>query len=119
MEKRSILTFEGNEEIWPVVEEWAQESRFRQLQDLDNGRLYRKGTGLMTAPIMLQITIEGGKVTMESWINCGLFIRLSVLFMIPAEMAIKSGGFRLVVPRSIARKAVNKLLSRLEQPLIQ
>jgi hypothetical protein len=33
-------------------------------------------------------------------------------------MGIRSGGFRLAVPRRIARQAVNRLLEKLGQPLV-
>jgi len=41
-----------------------------------------------------------------------------VLFVIPAEMELKSGGFRMVVPRKYGLEAVNKLLAQLQLPLI-
>jgi hypothetical protein len=38
--------------------------------------------------------------------------------MLPAEMHIRSGGFRAVLPRKIARGAVNELLAQVGAPLI-
>jgi hypothetical protein len=36
----------------------------------------------------------------------------------PTDMGIESGGFRGVLPRSMARTSVNKLLAELGQPPI-
>jgi hypothetical protein len=41
-----------------------------------------------------------------------------VLFILPQEMRIESGGFRMVIPRMLARDALNKLLPQLNQAKI-
>jgi hypothetical protein len=41
------------------------------------------------------------------------------LFLIPAEMNIQPGGFRMVLPRNIARGKVNQLLADLGAAQIQ
>ncbi len=56
---------------------------------------------------------------LSRWIcNCP-FVRAFSLFILPAEMEIRSGGLRGVAPRVIARKAVNKLLDALGQEKIK
>jgi hypothetical protein len=42
---------------------------------------------------------------------------MGALFLIPADR-IESGGLKVALPRSMARNAVNKLLSELGQPPI-
>ncbi len=44
--------------------------------------------------------------------------RIGALCLIQADMGIESGGLKVALPRSMARNAVNKLLSELGQPPI-
>ncbi len=118
MSRRTAYDFTVKEEIWPVVENWAKETGFRLKESRQSRKLYQKGHGILVAPMMLEITKTEEKVYLEAWVMLNFFIRLSVLFMVPSEMGIESGGFRLVAPRKIARNAVNKLLSKLGQPVI-
>ena len=57
----------------------------------------------------IQAIVE--RLSREGYRRIGVagFVILS-LFMLPAEMHIRSGGFRAVLPRKIAREAVNDLL---------
>jgi len=66
----------------------------------------------------LKVRQENQEINIEAWISANLFVRIMSLFILPAEMGIESGGFRAVLPRSIARTAVNKLLAQLGQPPI-
>ena len=68
--------------------------------------------------MMLKIRTDNQETTVETWISVNIFIRLMVLFIVPSEVGIESGGFRLAAPRSIARKTTNKLLALLGQALI-
>lgn len=118
MAKRTALDFSFAGDLWGIVEPWARENGYQQKQGDTSGRLYQKGTGFLVAPMMLQVRQDGGQVHLEAWIRCNLFVRIMALFMLPAEMGIESGGFRAVLPRNIARTAVNKLLPQLGQPAI-
>lgn len=115
MSKRTMRTFRSHGDIWPIVEKWATENGLRQKDSADTERTYQKGVGFLVAPMMLQIKNDNADVTIEAWLRVNPIIRLMALFIIPSEMGIESGGLRLVVPRSIARKAVNKLLVQLGQ----
>jgi hypothetical protein len=53
---------------------------------------------------------DGGQVSVEAWVRCNTFMRICSLFMLPAEMGVESGGFKGVLPRKIAREALNRLL---------
>ena len=119
MARRTIRDFTTSADIWPIVEAWAKESDFRLKQGGPATRLYQRGYGFLTAPMMLQIGQTEGRMHLEAWIRVGLLNRLMALFLVPAEMGIESGGFRLVVPRNVARPAVNKLLNQLGQPPIE
>ncbi len=65
-----------------------------------------------------QFTRVGEQMEVEAWIHIPLVSRIFALFLLPAEMNVASGGFRAVVPRSIARKAINDLLWRCSADLI-
>ena len=118
MAKRTVLDFPFAGELWGAVEPWAKENGYQQKEGDATRRLYQKGTGLLVAPMMLEMRQNGSQVHLEAWIRCNLFVRIMALFMLPAEMGIESGGFRAVLPRGIARSAVNKLLPQLGQPVI-
>lgn len=112
---RTVLEFEYNEALWDVVTSWADEHGYKQVSGDDNDRILQKGTGFLVAPMMCHIQQQGSQIKLEAWIRVNLFMRIMGLFLIPAEMGIASGGFKLVAPRNIARKAVNKLLEQLDQ----
>jgi len=115
MERRTILDFTAGAEVWPVVDEWAKETGFSLIETSGTQRLYQKGKGFFVAPMMFQIDQSGDQIHIETWIRFGWFTRMQSLFMLPAELEIISGGLRGVAPRGVARKAVNKLLERLNQ----
>ncbi len=121
MERRTIIDFtiDNEEETWKVINQWAQENNYKPKESTGQGKLFQKGTGFLVAPMMFEVTIEGQALHMEAWIRANLLNRIFSLFILPAEMGIPSGGIKAVAPRKIARKAVNKLLEQLGQPLIQ
>ena len=118
MSRRTTVTFHREGNIWPTVEKWASDNGHRLKDAQGTERTYQKGVGFLVAPMMLKITSENQESTVDAWIRVNVLVRLMTLFIVLSEMAIESGGFRLVAPRSIARKAVNKLLAQLEQASI-
>ena len=111
-----MFQHEGN--IWPTVERWASDNGYRQKNAQDTERTYQKGVGFLVAPMMFKIRSENQETTAEAWIRVNGLVRLMTLFIVPSEMGIESGGFRLVAPRRTARKAVNKLLVQLGAAVI-
>ena len=118
MDRRTIIEFAAALDIWPVVDGWAAANGFRLKQSGGAERLYQKGYGFWVAPMMLKIGTQGALIHLEAWVRANLFARMLALFILPSEMAIGSGGFRGVLPRTIAREAVNRLLVQLGQPPI-
>jgi hypothetical protein len=116
--KRTERTFPMPENLWPTVEAWAAEKGYRCKESTGTDRTFQKGVGFLVAPMMLQLTEQNGSVTMQAWIRAGLFVRAFSLFILPAEMGVESGGFKAVLPRKIARNAINDLLNKLDQPPI-
>jgi hypothetical protein len=100
------------------VEGWANENGFNLKETASGTRLYQKGMGFLVAPMMLRVSCSEEQCTLEAWVRVNVFTRLMGLFLIPSEMGIESGGFKLVAPRSIARNAINKLMVKLGQPPI-
>jgi hypothetical protein len=99
--------------VWPIVEAWADPAGYHIVERSDAHRLYQKGTGMLVAPMMLDLELKDGKLTLQAWVRVSFFVRLMALFLVPAEMNIGSGGFRLVLPRRMARGKVNELLEKL------
>ena len=118
MTKRTPIAFQSSTNIWPTVEKWAAENGYKLQSEDATGRTYQKGVGFLVAPMMLRLAQDGDQVSGEAWIRAGLLVRIFALFLLPAEMGIESGGFKGVLPRKIARTAVNKLLAELGQTQI-
>lgn len=118
MNSRTIRDFTVPTDIWPVVERWAKAEGFYLIEDLGEKRRYQKGNGWLVLPTKLEITQTEAGVHLEVWIHGSLFNRVVTLFMLPEEIEIASGGVRALIPRSIARDSVNRLLIQLAQPLI-
>jgi hypothetical protein len=119
MAGRTIRDFQVGFDVGPLVEAWAGPNHygFRGASP-DGTRNYQRGNGLITGAMPFSVRQTGADVHLEAWIHSTLVARIGALFLIPAEMGIESGGFRGALPRSMARDAVNKLLSRLGQPPI-
>jgi len=115
---RTTLDFRAPADIWQWIDPWAQSTGFRLKQSAGPMRLYQKGHGFWMAPVMASFQQANDLIHLETWVRANFFIRLMALFIIPSEMELKSGGFRLVVPRKYGREAVNKLLAQLQLPLI-
>ncbi len=125
-QKRTVVRFPVGPTFgdpWQVIAGWAQHTKFLpRAPQQANQRLFQRGTGLMTAPMRALFTLTGEApnqvMELQAYLSVPLITRIMALFMLPAEMHIRSGGFRAMLPRSIARKAVNELLVRIGQPPI-
>jgi hypothetical protein len=119
MAARTIRDFQVGFDVAPVVDAWAHANHFgfRGVSP-DGTRTYQRGNGLLTGSMPMSIRQNGPSVHMEAWIHANLLARISAIFLIPSDMSIESGGFKGVLPRSIARNAVNVLLAQLGQPPI-
>ncbi|MBK6751941.1 MAG: hypothetical protein KA956_03745 [Pyrinomonadaceae bacterium] len=118
MNSRTIRQFSVPTNIWPAVERWAVSEGFNLIEDLGEKRRYQKGNGWIVLPTKLEITQNEAGVHLEVWVYGSLFNRIFTLFLLPEEITIESGGVRALIPRSIARDSVNRLLVQLAQPLI-
>jgi hypothetical protein len=119
MAARTILDFQVGFDVAPIVDAWAQANHygFRGVAP-DGTRLYQRGNGVLTGSMPLTVRQVGPSVHLEAWIHANLLARTCALFLIPADLSIESGGVKGVLPRSMARGSVNKLLAQLGQPAI-
>ncbi len=117
--RRSVVTFTVKGDPWPVIAAWAQKHKYLpRAPQTGTVKLFQKGSGLWTAPMRAQFTQEGDQIELQAWVHNPLFARIMALMLLPAEMNVRSGGFRAVIPRNIARKAVNELLAQVGAELI-
>ncbi|MDX2089268.1 MAG: hypothetical protein SFX73_15540 [Kofleriaceae bacterium] len=117
--RRSVVTFTMSGDPWPKIAAWAQRNKYLpRAPQTGDVKLFQKGSGLWTSPMRAQFTKSGDQIELQAWVHNPLFARLMSLFILPAEMNVSSGGFRAVVPRNIARKAINELLAEVGAPLI-
>jgi hypothetical protein len=117
--KRSTASYPIHGDPWPVIGAWAQKHKFMPRDpQTGNRKLFQKGSGFWTAPMRAQFEVAGDRVHVQAWLQIPMITRLFALFLLPAEMNIQPGGFRAVLPRSIARKAVNELLAQVGAPPI-
>ena len=115
---RTTITFRSEKSIWPAVEKWASANSYRLKDDSSSKKLYQRGNGFWMAPMMFEASQEGEEVRLEAWIRANWIYRAMCLLLIPNEMGIESGGFWMLAPRTVARSAVNKLLSQFGQRAI-
>jgi hypothetical protein len=116
--QRTTVAIELRGDPWPVITEWAKHTGFIPSADVGNSRLFQKGIGFWVAPMMLAAQVDGNVLTLQAWIRGTFLARLLSFFILPAEMHIRSGGFKAVVPRNMARGHVNKLIAALGGPQI-
>lgn len=115
MKRETQLSFDHDGDIAGVVKEWASHEGYRDRGVVDGYATYKKGMGILVAPMYFAYRQSGKRVEAKAWIYANFIARLGSLFILPKYMHVESGGFRGVVPRKMARAAVNRLLERIGQ----
>jgi hypothetical protein len=119
MAARTVRDFQVGFDVAPLVDAWAQANHYGFRGVLPDGtRSYQRGNGVMTGAMPFTVRQAGTSVHLEACVHSTLLARITALFLIPADMAIESGGMKGMLPRKIARESVNKLLAQLGQPPI-
>lgn len=118
VKRRTLVTARAGKALWSHVEAWAKQHDFRGAAAGDD-RIFQKGSGIWSAPSRVQITKRDATVEIQAWIHVPMVTRVLSLFLMPGELPIGSGGFRALLPRTIARNAVNELLATLAAPPIE
>ena len=104
--------------LWELVGQWADRKGYSLESEDGQEKLYRKGKGILYAPIYLRVEQNGSHVRLETWVGPERLVRAGFLYRIPAKRGIEPGGIMAVVPRRQARSDVNGLLDMMDQPLI-
>lgn len=117
--KRTSLSGPVSGDPWAVIDGWCQSSGYKLIEGAGTStRTFQKGSGFLVAPMKVAFSYEGGALAVQAWIAPTFFARLMAFFILPAEMHVGSGGFVAVLPRNMARKAINEVLGQLKLPLI-
>lgn len=115
---RAIREFRTNQDVWKTLDSWARETGYRLVEGAAGRGVYQKGVGLLVAPMKLEVRTAGDLVHLEAWVHVPFISRLMSLFILPDEITVESGGVKAILPRQMARGAVNQLLAMLNQPPI-
>ncbi len=118
IDSRTSVLLHPSEDIRPMLAEWASANGFVEKQRNGPEIIYQKGVGVLLGPMMVSFRFDNDGVHLDAWVRANSFTRLCAFYMIPAEMGVESGGWRGVLPRKVARTAINKLLTQLGQPVI-
>ena len=113
----TIRSFQFKQPLLPIVKEWAKECGFT-VETQDTKILCEKDIGLMTTPIQVNLEESDGSIKFEAFLKVDAISMFTTLFMASDEMQLESGDGELLFDRKIARDKVNKLLTRLGQPII-
>ena len=117
LEGRTARGFKTSEDMWAILEEWAQQNKYKLLESYETGRVYKKG-GVGVLPMMLKIETAPYGYQLEAWVSVPRINQILSFGTLPTEMVIDSGPKLAFLPRNKARKDVNKLLERMGLPLI-
>jgi hypothetical protein len=117
--KRSTVSGPVSSDPWATIDAWAPGAGYKLISGAGTPtRTYQKGSGFLVAPMMLIASLEGTNLTIQGWVAPTFLARLFALFLIPAETNIGTSGFVMVIPRRMANKVVNGLLTQLGLPTI-
>ncbi|MHB8781752.1 MAG: hypothetical protein ACYC55_10275 [Candidatus Geothermincolia bacterium] len=119
---RTVREFAYQGDFWQKLDEWAASTGYNLAGSDEASRLYRKGSAVSGALFLpnrfLKASVVGDHYRLEAWVRMGFLNRLSMLWLVPAELIIDSGTFLASLPRSSGRKEVNQLLLALGVPEI-
>lgn len=116
---RTRLDFTHQEDVYPIVEEWAEEYHFKVSPAEGGGLRCRRGGSVMLCGVILEVQQTGSRVHLETWLDVDILTEFSTLMNAPKECAIQSGDTLLWREKEFARRYVNPLLERLNQPILR
>ena len=115
---RTVREFQSSADVWGIMVSWANQAGYMLVQQDQDSRTFKRGTGFWVAPQMVKMTWANGVYRLEGWVWLPLLNRIVTLGLLPAELRIDSGGVRAVIPRNKAREQVSGLMQMLGQPPI-
>ncbi len=106
-----IVTLPARDDIAGTVASWAAAHGYRLIRTEGRTQVYKKGVNFLTAPMFLESTEDGAQHVFKAYTQIdGLLLK--------GNLALTADGIMARLPRSIAKKAVNNLLTTLQQPLL-
>ncbi len=112
-ERSSWVQFEYEGNLWPIVDEWAREDGYRLKKDEKDRRVYTRGRDILIAPRFLIIEKQGILVSVEAYIKPHPISGYEF-----ETIGLNSAGGLPVMSRDKDRAKINRLLVRLNAPLI-
>lgn len=106
-----IVTLPARDDIAGTVASWAAAHGYRLIRTEGRTQVYKKGVNFLTAPMFLESTEDGAQHVFKAYTQIdGLLLK--------GNLALTADGIMARLPRSMAKKAVNNLLTTLQQPLL-
>ena len=106
-----VVTMPARDDIAATVASWAAGHGYKLVRTEGRTQVYKKGVNFLTAPMFLESTDDGAQHVFKAYTQIdGLLIK--------GNLALTADGVMAKLPRSMAKKAVNDLLTTLQQPLL-
>lgn len=106
-----VVTLPARDDIAGTVASWAAAHGYRLIRTEGRSQVYKKGVNFLTAPMFLESTDDGAQHVFKAYTQIdGLLLK--------GNLALTADGIMARLPRSMAKKAVNNLLTTLQQPLL-
>lgn len=106
-----VITLPVRDDIASTVASWAAGHGYRLVRTEGRTLVYKKGVNFLTAPMFLESIDNGTEHVFKAYTQVdGLVIK--------GNLALTATGPMAKLPRSMAKKAVNDLLTTLQQPLL-
>lgn len=106
-----VVTLPARDDIAGTVASWAAAHGYRLVRTEGGTQVYKKGVNFLTAPMFLESTADGAQHVLKAYTQIdGLLVK--------GNLALTADGIMARLPRSMAKKAVNNLLTTLQQPLL-
>lgn len=112
---RTRLDFTFEEDIQPIIKEWAEEFHFKVSPGENGGLHCRRSGSVMLCGVVLEAQQSGNRVHLETWLDVDILTEFATLFNAPKECTIQSGETLLWREKEFARRYVNPLLERMNQ----
>src|SRR5450759_1217333 len=114
MNSKAVRDFTMSGDVAAFADGWVSSNNFDlKGVDPDGTRRYQRGHGLMVHAQHATLRQSGPQVHLEAWTHATMLDRIFSFGMLPANMAVESGGLRGMIARKKARESVTQLLEQL------
>jgi hypothetical protein len=113
---RTVVEWTSNQNIWPLVDEWAEQAGYHVVEQGQSSNLYQK-RNLGTPLQMVKVMSCPGSNRIEAWVGLTRTRKAVTLGLIPEELAVDAGGIYGSLARRRTRDDVDSLLHSLGAPI--